>query len=71
MTEEITRAAEAPDFLVERDVGALLNTNAKALSAYRMQRAEVRKARENSERLDRLEAGFDEIKSLLLQVLNK
>jgi len=69
--EEITRAAEAPDFLVDRDIGALLNTNSKALAAYRVQRERARKNRELEARVNRVESKLDDILSLLTQVLKK
>jgi hypothetical protein len=48
------RAIEAPDFVKDDEIGALLNTNLTALKAYKMQRAA---AFENEERLKRLESG--------------
>lgn len=71
MTEEIARAADAPDFLVDREVGALLNTNDKALDAYRAQRSATRRNRELAARVDRIESSIDEIKTLLLKAFNQ
>jgi len=58
-----------PDLVKDSRSGAILNTNVKALEAYR-------KKREKSDKVDRLETevnsikqNIDELKSLLLAVL--
>ena len=58
-----------PDLVKDTRSGAILNTNVKALEAYR-------KKREKSDKVDRLETevnsikqNIDELKSLLLAVL--
>ena len=71
MDEPIKRAAEAPDFIVDEDRGALLNTNGKGLQAYRQQRNEARKNRDVHARMERLEASVDELKALLIKALSK
>lgn len=67
----VKRATEAPDFIVDEDRGALLNTNMKGLQIYRQQRMEARKNRDVQSRMDRLEASVDELKALLIKALNK
>ena len=55
------RAKEAPDFVVDRSKGALINTNKNALQAHKL-----RKAREK--RLDRLESRVDEMQESLNRI---
>ncbi len=69
--EAVKRAVEAPDFVIDEEHGALLNTNTRALLAYKTQRREAMKAREMYARMDRIEHTVDELKELLLKVLNK
>jgi len=68
---ELKRAAEAPDFVVDEELGALLNTNSKGLQAYRTQRDVARQQVATQSRLDRLEETIDELKLLLLKALNQ
>jgi hypothetical protein len=69
--DHVTRAKEAPDFIIDEETGALLNTNARALQGYRVKRAQMRQQQLDRERLDRLESRFDRIEQLLLKVLEK
>lgn len=69
--EIVTRAVEAPDFIVDSDRGALLNTNGRALDAYRKQRDIARRNAAMDARLQKLEGTVDEIKDLLIKALNK
>lgn len=69
--EPVTRALEAPDFIVDEDRGALLNTNDRSLDAYRKQREQARKNVDMQERLTVLESSLEEIKVLLQQALTK
>lgn len=71
MTEPVKRAAEAPDFIVDEDRGALLNTNQKGLQAYRLQREEARRNRAMHARMEKLESSVDELKNLLIKALNR
>jgi len=68
---ELKRATEAPDFVVDEDAGALLNTNTRGLEAYRTQRNIARQQADTQSRLDRLESTIDELKDLLVKALNK
>lgn len=68
MTEYL-KIENLPDLVKDSRSGAILNTNVKALEAYR-------KKREKSDKVDRLETevnsikqNIDELKSLLLAVL--
>lgn len=70
-TEQLPRAAEAPDFLLDKDVGAMLNTNENALAAYRKQREHARRNSVLALRVDVLESKLDTVLALLTQVLNK
>ena len=69
--DNVTRAKEAPDFIIDADTGALLNTNARALQSYRVRRTQMQQMQSDRERLDRLESRFDRIEQLLLKVLEK
>ena len=69
--ETVKRAVEAPDFVIDEDRGALLNTNNKGLQAYRQQRIIAQKNREMQARMTRLESSVDELKALLIKALNK
>jgi hypothetical protein len=64
-TQEVHRALEAPDFVVNQDDGALLNTNRSALENYRLQRANARKNRQLFARVDKLER---EVAFLMTQI---
>lgn len=72
--EAVNRAKEAPDFMIDDEAGALLNTNNKGLHLYRMQRQQAKKMRTDSARIDKLESDMAEIKALLqtvIKVMNK
>lgn len=69
--DNVIRAKEAPDFIIDADTGALLNTNARALQGYRIKRNQMRQIQSDRERLNRLESRFDRIEQLLLKVLEK
>lgn len=71
MEENLKRATEAPDFVVDDDRGALLNTNVKGLMAYRQQRLAALKNLGMQQRIERLENSIDEIKELLHKALTK
>jgi hypothetical protein len=59
------RAKEAPDFVVEDRNGAMLNTNNRALLAYRKQRAANRKLFGLTERVDAIESTLNNIERML------
>ena len=69
--DPVNRAAEAPDYIVDRTLGALLNTNARALRGYRAQREQMKKVRSDRSRIDRLEDSVARIEQLLIKVLEK
>lgn len=71
MEEHLKRATEAPDFVVDDDHGALLNTNIKGLQAYRQQRLAALKNLGMLARVERLENSIEEIKELLIKALTK
>lgn len=59
------RAKEAPDYLVDSNTGAMLNTNNRALVAYRKKRVYTNRMVSMVDRVDKLEQDMGEIKSLL------
>ena len=59
---------DAPDYVKDTNSGAILNTNVRALEAYRTKR-EKQKSLEN--RVASLENNINELKSLLLAVLSE
>lgn len=65
MTMTMRRAKEAPDYLVDSSNGAMVNTNNRALVAYRRKRAYTNKMVGMADRVDQLEQDMGEIKSLL------
>lgn len=65
------RAKEAPDFVVDENRGALLNTNANALKAYKTKRLNRRTMSAVPQRLDRLEQEMGDIKSMLALLLER
>lgn len=65
------RAEEAPDFVKDEDLGALLNTNNRGLKAYREQREAMRRNLSLQSRIDMLESNLDQIKELLQQALKR
>lgn len=65
------RAKEAPDFLIDDKTGALLNTNARGLQGYRVQRQQMRNTQNVAARIDSLEVTVSEIRELLLKALQK
>lgn len=67
----LKRAKEAPDYVVDDNRGALLNTNSTALDAYWKKRATRRRMSNMSERMDKMEQDVGDIKSLLLQLLER
>jgi hypothetical protein len=69
--EQVNRAKEAPDFLIDQENGALINTNNRALQGYRAQRQQMRKVQSGAARLDALEAQMNRIEQLLIKVLDK
>jgi len=71
MDDNLKRATEAPDFVVDDDRGALLNTNTKGLLAYRQQREAAIKNLGMQSRIEKLENTIDELKELLYKALNK
>lgn len=71
MSKDILRAKEAPDFIVDRDIGALINTNRRALEAHKQRRARNRKVDSLEERLDRLEIGLQQLFDLLTDKIHK
>lgn len=65
------RANEAPDFVVDEDHGALINTNANGLAAYKAARAAAIRNNDVYNRVERLEDAVNRIEQLLLRVLEK
>jgi hypothetical protein len=59
------RAKEAPDYLVDRSNGAMLNTNNQSLAAYRKKREHTKKMARVADRVERLEKDMGDIKALL------
>jgi hypothetical protein len=59
------RAKEAPDYLVDSSTGAMLNTNNRALLAYRQKRKHTQRMVGMAERVEKLEQDMGDIKSLL------
>lgn len=70
-SEQVNRAKEAPDFIIDENNGALINTNNKGLAAYRVQRKQMLKMRTDADRLDKLETDIAQMKELLIRILNK
>lgn len=68
---DLKRAKEAPDFVVDEDAGALLNTNEKGLDAYRRQREIARKNRRLETEVQDLKAQMSRIEQLLIKALQK
>lgn len=54
----------------ESNPGALLNTDNSALKAYKQHRETLRKNAKFAERLEKVESCLDEIKQLLLKVVD-
>lgn len=69
--EQQARAREAPDFIIDSEAGALLNTNNKGLQQYKLQRRNMKKSQSDSIRIDALESKLDRLEQLLLKVLEK
>jgi len=68
MTEYL-KIEGAPDLLKDTKSGALLNTNIKALEAYRKQREKSERQTQLEHRVASLENNINELKSLLVAVL--
>mgnify|MGYP007090102891 CR=1 FL=1 len=64
----LLKIEDAPDYVKDTNSGAILNTNVRALEAYRTKR-EKQKSLEN--RVASLENNINELKSLLLAVLSE
>jgi hypothetical protein len=64
-SENLRRAKEAPDYLVDRSNGAMLNTNNQSLAAYRTKRAHTKKMARVADRVEQLEKDMGDIKALL------
>lgn len=71
MSKDILRAKEVPDFIVDRKVGALINTNRRALEAHKQRRERNRKVDRLEERLDSIEKNLANINQLLDRIANK
>lgn len=67
----IIRAKQAPDFVVDRSKGTLINTNKKELEAYKSRRTQLRKNKELSQRVDALEHKLELAIQLLSQQNNQ
>lgn len=59
------RAKEAPDYVVDDSHGAMLNTNQKALDAYKKQRRQVQQMNALAGRVDAIEHKLDGIFNML------
>jgi hypothetical protein len=64
-SESLRRAKEAPDYLVNQENGALLNTNRLALVAYKKKRQHNRRMAGMADRVEQLEKDMGDIKALL------
>jgi hypothetical protein len=60
---------DAPDLVKDTRSGAILNTNVKALEAYRKKREKADKVDKLETKVISLEQNINELKSLLLAVL--
>lgn len=65
------RAAEAPDYLVDEDRGALINTNIRALDAYRKQRASGNRVVDLEKKVDLLTRELNEMRELVATLVRK
>lgn len=74
-TRTVNRAKEAPDFIIDGESGALLNTNNTGLAAYRERRALERKKSiefDNlKERVNHIEGSLNRIEQLLALITTK
>lgn len=62
---------DAPDLVKDTKSGAILNTNVRALEAYRKQREKSGKVETLETRVKSLENTLQELKSLLMAVLTE
>jgi len=68
---EYLKIEDAPDFVKDTRSGAILNTNVRALEAYRKTREKSNEVQELKTKVLSLEKNISEIKSLLLAVLSE
>lgn len=60
---------DAPDLVKDKVSGAVLNTNTRALEAYRRQREKLGKVDKLEMKVETLQQNINELKSLLVAVL--
>lgn len=60
---------DAPDLVKDTNSGAVLNTNTRALEAYRKQRDKLGKVDKLETKVEALQQNINELKSLLVAVL--
>ncbi len=67
--ESLVKIQDSPDLLKDTVSGAVLNTNVKALAAYKAKRNYISKVDTLEERVSSMESNLTEIKQLLIAAL--
>lgn len=67
--ESLIKIKESPDLLKDTVSGAVLNTNVKALAAYKAKRNFISKVDTLEQRVSSMESSLTEIKQLLIAAL--
>ena len=67
--ESLVKIQDSPDLLKDTVSGAVLNTNVKALAAYKAKRNYISKVDTLEQRVSSMESSLTEIKQLLIAAL--
>lgn len=67
--ESLIKIQDSPDLLKDTVSGAVLNTNVKALAAYKAKRNYISKVDTLEQRINSVESSLTEIKQLLIAAL--
>jgi ribosomal protein L14E/L6E/L27E len=59
------RAKEAPDFVVDRSKGALINTNKNALQAHKIRKTKEKRLDQLERRVDQMQESLNRIEMIL------
>jgi hypothetical protein len=71
MNERFYKIEDNPNLVKDSETGAVINSNASALEAYKKQRAHLNKINTVEDRIGKLEDNMSEIKDLLKELLGK